>query len=189
MRKLAFRVAFAVLACGPAHAQEIDTASNRIEMVGDAPAACVVSPPAATGGQNATFSPGDASNSRISITQLVDQQNALSQASSIQLSVPATCNSSHRVVVRSSNGGLARGGVGTAAGGGGGFGEFLPYDVAIDWAGKSIAQTSDQGVALLETTQPGTGTVSIRVATRAGGGPLVAGQYTDSIIIEFQPSN
>jgi hypothetical protein len=177
----------AALVAFPAQAQQVDTASNRLELLGDAPAACVLNTPSAGNGSNASFTSTSATSARINITQLVDSTNANSLPSSIELNLPVVCNSAHRVIVRSTNGGLSR--LGGNQRGSGPFSEFLAYSFGIGWAGQQIDRGSDTGQVVLDATQPAKGEVRLRIATPAGSGPLVAGQYNDAIVIEFQAAN
>lgn len=179
-------VGLAALAA-PAQAQVTDTTSQRLELIGNAPAACVFSTPTASNGSNASFTATSANSARINITQLVDNQNATSLASSIELSLPMVCNASHRVVVRSTNGGLAR--LGGNSRGSGGFVEFLAYRFGIGWAGQNLDRSSDTGEVIVDAGEPAKGEVRLRITTPAGSGPLVAGQYNDSIVIEVQAAN
>jgi hypothetical protein len=48
---------------------------------------------------------------------------------------------------------------------------------------------SDTGEVTLDAGQAAKGDVRLRIVTPAGSGPLVAGQYNDSIVIEFQAAN
>jgi hypothetical protein len=127
----------AVVIAVPAQAQQIDTASNRLELLGDAPAACVFATPTAGNGSNASFTSTGATSARVNITQLVDTTNANSLPSSIELNLPVICNSAHRVIVRSTNGGLTR--LGGNQRGSGPFAEFLAYSFGIGWAGQQVA--------------------------------------------------
>ena len=186
--RYAFVLAALLAGSAPATAQVTDTASQRLELLGNAPAACVISTASAANGSNASFTATGASSARVNITQLVDSQNATSLASSIELSVPVICNASHRVVVRSTNGGLARAG-GNQRGTGGAFSEFLTYRFGLGWAGQVLDRGSDTGEVTLDAGQAAKGDVRLRIVTPAGSGPLVAGQYNDSIVIEFQAAN
>ncbi len=177
----------ATLIAVPAQAQVIDTASNRLELLGDAPAACVFAAPTAGTASNASLAVTGNTSARINITQLVDGTNATSLPSSIELNLPVICNSAHRVIVRSTNGGLAR--IGANSRGSGPFAEFLTYSFGIGWAGQQLDRGSDTGDVVLDATQPAKGEVRLRVVTPAGSGPLVAGQYNDAIVIEFQAAN
>lgn len=180
---------FAILAA-PAMAQGLDTASQRIEMLGDAPVACVMNSPNASASVNASFSSTSATTGQISITELVDPLTAMPRQSAIQLSLPTICNTSHSVTVRSSNGGLLRaGGQASNRQSAGGFGEFLTYTFGIDWAGQTLVRPSDAGMVEITSAQPRSGEIVLRVNTPEGGGPLIAGQYSDSIVVEVQASN
>ena len=174
----------ALLFAAPASAQVLDTTSQRLDLAGDAPAACVFTQPTAGNASNASFTPTGAASGRINVTQLVDATNATSLASSIELVLPLVCNAANRVEVRSANGGLLR--VGGTAGGSGAFSEFLAYRVGLDWAGLTLDRSSDAGAAGLDSASPRTGEVRLRVTTPAGSGPLVAGQYNDTITVDFQ---
>jgi hypothetical protein len=179
--------AIAVLAAVPAQAQVTDTVSQRLEIMGDAPAACVFATPTASNGSNASFTATSATSARINITQLVNSADSTSLGSSIELSLPVICNASHRVVVRSTNGGLAR--VGGSNGSAGGFSEFLAYRFGLGWAGQQLDRSSDSGEVIVDAGEPAKGEVRLRIVTPVGSLPLVAGQYNDSIVIEFQAAN
>lgn len=190
MRRLLLALPLALLAGGTAaRAQEINLAEQRIDLAATAIPACVFAAPAATAATNATFAATGPQSGQIAIARLVDATSATSLASSVQLDLPLVCNASHRIVVRSQNGGLLRSGAGTNQRGGNGFGEFVPYRIALAWAGQTMDRSSDSGEGQLVAPRPATGSAEIRVVTPQGQGPLVAGQYSDSIIVEFQPAN
>lgn len=178
----------AILSCSAAQAQTADNAPQALVLAGDAPPACVIDQPTASNPVNASYRSTGGSSGQIDIAQFVDPQTALSQASSIELNLPVICNTSHRLVVRSLNGGLLRDGA-VASTGGGGFSEFLSYQVSVAWNGQSIEKSSDGGATSIDAAQPGSGDMVIRVATLAGGGPMVAGQYNDAIVVAFEPAN
>ena len=170
-----------------AQAQDIARAEQRLDLAATAPAACVLAQASANNASNASFAATGVTSGQIAITQLVDNASATSLASAVTLSLPLTCNASHRIQVRTANGGLVR--TGSNNRGSTGFAEFLAYRVNLAWAGQALDRGSDQGSFLLDTPRPATGTVELRVTTPPGQGPLVAGQYADSIIVEFQPAN
>lgn len=176
-----------LLTAAPALAQDISQASQALYINGTAPTACVIRGAVASSAQNAVFSAVDAANGQITITQLVDQTTALPLASDILISLPVTCNASHRVRVASREGGLLRAGGQRSAQGG--FAEFLPYQIGLDWAGAQLQQGSDGGAIIVSSPNGAVGNLNVRVATPAGGTPLVAGQYDDAIIIQFEPAN
>ncbi len=175
------------LAAAPAVAQQIDTTSQRLELLGDAPAACIFNAPTATGAVNSTFGLDGFGSGRVGIVQFVDPQTAQSNASSIELRFPVICNSPHRVVMRSANGGMRR--VGASGGASRGFIEFTPYQLQLDWAGQQLNRASDAGTGAIDSAQAGTGDLNLRISTPAGSGPFVAGTYNDTIVIELQAVN
>lgn len=186
MRKLTLLFAAAAVFPTAAQAQELDRTSQRLELAAIAPVACVISAPRVGNQANASFSETGSASGQINITEFVDPQSAQPRASSIVLNVPVLCNTSHRVRVTSANGGLLRTG---ATGRGGAFSEFVGYTIGIDWLGQSVEFATTSNNASINASQPGRGEAIIRVATPAGGAPLVAGQYRDTIVVEVEPSN
>lgn len=173
----------------PARAQAVPEASHRIVLSGDAPSACIIANPTGEAGTNASFSGQSSASGQIVITQLVDPVTSTALASAQAIDLPVICNTSHVLTVRSTNGGLARAGARPGAAASGGFSEFLPYRVSVNWGGQSLAQASDAGGAQIPLASAMQGTARIAFATVAGGTALVSGQYTDSLIIELAPNN
>lgn len=175
----------------PVSAQSFAEANQRLEIAGVAPAACVLRPPQSSGGTNATFDATGTASGEVRIGQMVRPDTAEPLPTSIELAFPVTCNASHVVGIRSQNGGLLRinGDVRNRAGAGG-FGEFLPYSIALDWAGQQRAATSETAQNLVINAARGaSGDARLRFELAGGGGPLAAGRYEDSIVIEFQAAN
>ena len=188
MRKLSLLIAATLALPAAAQAQELDRASQRLELTANAPVACVMSSPSVGNQVNASFVSTSAASGQVNITEFVDPVNATSRASSIELNLPMVCNASHSVRVSSANGGLLRAGA-TGQGAGGAFAEFLAYNVGVDWSGQSVNLLTTNTTASIAAPDPGKGEMTIRIATPAGSGPLVAGQYSDSIVVEVQPAN
>lgn len=186
MRALPILFAIALVAPANAQAQDLTHATQRLELAATAPVACVINAPSVANQSNASYSATGASSGQVNITELVDADSATSRASSIELNLPVVCNASHRVMVRSTNGGLVRAG---ATGRSGAFQESLTYTVDIDWSGQTLQLLTSRTDANLDVAHPGKGDMLIRIATPAGGGPLVAGQYSDSIVVEVQPAS
>lgn len=186
MRTLPILIVAALALPAAAQAQELNRATQKLELTALAPVACVISPATVSRADNASFSNTGSSSGQVSINALVDVTTAAPRASSIELSLPVVCNASHRIELRSANGGLQRAG---ATGSSGAFREFLAYQVGLDWVGQSLQLDTASRSVNLPTNQPGKGEMIIRIATPAGGGPLVAGQYSDSIVVEVQPAN
>lgn len=188
MRKLPILVAVALAFPAAGQAQELNRAAQRLELAANAPVACVISPPSVGNQANASFAATSASSGQVNITEFVDPANATSRASSIELNLPMVCNASHSVRISSANGGLLRAGAAGRAGTGA-FAEFLAYNVGVDWSGRSVNLLTSDNTATIAASDPGKGEMTIRIATPAGSGPLVAGQYSDSIVVEVQPAN
>jgi hypothetical protein len=176
----------ALLLPAVAGAQLIDPTPGRLEIVGLAPSACLIRSPAAGTGVNATFESTGSNSGQIRITEFVDPTNAQPRGASMSLAVPIVCNSPHRVIVRSGNGGLRRVGAGTQAGP---FAEFLPYQVDAIWGGSQNGLASDGGPLLIDSATARSGQLSLSVNVAQGGRPLVAGTYSDSIVLELQAAN
>lgn len=185
MRKIAF-LAFAFMSQA-AFVQDIARSSQQLELNATAPSNCVVRAVRATGDANASFQTSGTTGGQVTITRLVDPDTAQPRATTIEIAIPATCNASHRVTARSGQGGLQR--LGATGAQGTGFAEFLPYSMQVGWAGVQRSQTSDQGPLAIAVANGATGEVALRIATTAGGTPLVAGQYEDSIVIQLQPAD
>lgn len=187
MRLAPTLTALLALSAAPAKAQDLTRASQALQISATAQSACVIRGASVTEVQNAAFTPLDAANGQITITRLVDPQTAQPQASMAAISLPVTCNAAHRVSVASSQGGLLRpGGSRTATGA---FSDFLPYRIALDWAGGRAEQGSEGGILAIDAANGRNGDLSLRVTTPQGGTPLAAGAYDDAIVIQFQPAS
>lgn len=185
-------LAMCALALVPAQVLAQDTANTngRLQMLGTAPMACVTGTPSASGATNATFMSSGSTSGQIQIVEFVDPTTAAPLASSISLALPVTCNAAHELLVRSGNGGLLRDG-GSAANRQrpDGFADFVPYGVSLQWGGQTLDGVSDTGSLSLNAADAMTGAASLQITTPAGGGPLTAGRFDDTLIIEFRPSN
>lgn len=185
MRTLSLLAAIAALAPGLAFAQTANIGQGRLDLVGQAPSACLISQPTASTGQNATLSQTGAQSAQIRISELVDPQTAQPRASSMNVTLPVICNAAHRLTVKSGNGGLLR--AGGRRGAVNGFRQLLPYQVSADWSGQSITGSSETGTPVTINSPNGAaGQVSLSITVPAGGDPLVAGSYSDSVVIELQ---
>jgi hypothetical protein len=171
---------------GAALAQTQQSGGGRLEIAGDAPSACIVRGAAATGMVNATIGSGDSVGSRIQIVEMADANTAEPRETSVELALPVVCNSPHRLVLRSGNGGLLRAGA-RGRDAQGGFAEFLPYQMSAVWAGQQAAGASNaDGALTIDSAGGRAGQMSVSLKVAKGGTPLVAGTYSDEIIIELQ---
>lgn len=179
------------LAAAPAAAMAAPldgTDSARLDISGASPSACVISAPAAEAGANAAFQSLEATSARVRIVDLVDPMTAQPRAASINLAFPVICNAAHRVTVRTPGGAMVRGGA--PAPQAPGFRDRLPYEVSASWAGQSD-QGSSTTLTPVDINLPNgaAGTLSVAVNIPAGGEPLIAGAYSDSLIVELQAAN
>lgn len=189
MRALPLSILAALTCAGTAQAQELDRASQQVVMRGDAPVGCVANSARAGNALNASWQEQGPNGGRVVITSLVDDTSATARASAIQLSLPVICNSSHRITVRSSNGGLLRQGASGNRNGRGGFSEFQAYDVALQWQQQVVRIGGNTGTATLNQAQPAKGDLVVDIAVPRGTTPLVAGTYSDAVVVEIRPAN
>lgn len=128
------------------------------------------------------------------VTQLADPQTLTSQAASITLAAPATCNTLHRVALASDNNGLWRTSGGTAAG----FASAVPYAAELSWSDQThrLDATGASRGYVEESVlvgQPATGDIRIDFSIDAGstnagvGAPLLAGEYADVLRVIVEP--
>jgi hypothetical protein len=160
---------------------------SRVDLVGEAPSACVLAPPTAGASANAVLQQTGDRSSEVRITRLVDPQTLQPQAASISLAFPLVCNAAHRLIVRTARGGLT---LDTPAPAASGFRDHVSYTVAADWAGMSAEGASDSKRPVdIRLNDGAAGVVSVNIQIRGGGEPLVAGPYSDSVIVELQPAS
>ncbi len=180
---LALALAAPVLAFG----QTVNTGQGRLDLSGVAPSACLISTPTAAAGSNSSFQPAGTQSGQVTITQMVDPNTAVPVASSINLALPIICNAAHNVTVSTTNGGLARAGVAPGAGPVGGFRQFLPYQVTATWAGQTQNATSQAGTTVsINSSDGAAGQLSLTIAVPGGGDPMVAGAYSDQVVVQLQ---
>lgn len=164
-----------------------DRASSSLDLFGTAPSACVLSPPAAASGSNASFSAQGGQAGVVRFTQFVDPQTAQPRAASISLAFPVVCNSAHRLTVRTDGTGLTRtAGAAPAAG----FRDSLGFQVSADWAGaRAVGSSSTLTPIDLRTANGAAGQMNLVVDLPGGGTPLVAGDYAGTLVVELEASN
>lgn len=172
-----------------AQAQEINRADQRLEMQGDAPAGCVANAARASNQINATYQDNGPTGGVVVFPILVDESTATTRASSIQLAVPVVCNTSHQITVRSYNGALVRLGANAARSGSGGFSETQSYDVGLQWQQQTARLGGLTASAAIFYNQPAKGDLIVDIAIPRGTNPLVAGTYSDAVVVEIRPAN
>lgn len=165
----------------PAAAQVVDGATTlQATFRGGADPACRLSTPAASGAQNISVEGLSNGTADLTISQLVGEAGA-SLGATIVLEVPAVCNQAHVITVTSRNGGL------TTEGGpvSGPFRASLPYGVTVGWAGQQRTLNTEAGQVSVELPDAATGSVTVVIEVPSGGAPLVAGAYSDELILEL----
>ncbi|MBI1684320.1 hypothetical protein [Caulobacter hibisci] len=164
-----------------------DQAASQLELLAQAPSACVLSPPSAASGANASFTAQGGQAGVVRFTQFVDPQTAQPRDSSISLAFPLVCNSAHRLVVRTDGTGLSRtAGAAPAAG----FRDSLDFQVTANWAGASASGASTALTPIdLATANGAAGQMNLVVAVAGGGAPMVAGDYAGTLVVELEAAN
>ncbi|KSB90069.1 hypothetical protein AS593_02370 [Caulobacter vibrioides] len=164
-----------------------DEASSQLQLIGQAPSACVLSPPSAAAGANTSFAAQGGQAGVVRFTQFVDPQTAQPRDASISLAFPVVCNSAHRLVVRTDGTGMSRvGGAATAPG----FRDRLDFQLTADWAGASASGTSATTTPInLATANGAAGQMNLVVAVTGGGTPMVAGDYAGTLVVELEAQN
>lgn len=173
----------------PALAQSAPLVNRQLQVIGTAPTGCIMGQLSAANPANMTFAANSASTGTVGFAQFVDLTSLRTMPGSIDIVLPVTCNASHRIEVRSANGGLLRAGAVSPTATLGGFGQFVPYTYRVDWLGQDYERASNGGTLAVAGDQAGRGNLTLRVASPAGTGPLVAGQYNDTITIEVLAAN
>ncbi|HYJ83300.1 MAG TPA: hypothetical protein VEW26_10725 [Allosphingosinicella sp.] len=164
-------------------AQTPQTGQARLEIVGEAPGACVIRGPGTATATNASYASTGPSSGRLRITEMVGSESE-SRGVTADLGLEIVCNSPHRLVLRSENGGMRRAGAG--AGPQGPFAELLPYQFRASWLGQEASSATDgAGPLVMESNRGGAGLLSLGVVVPPGV-KLVAGDYRDSVILEFR---
>jgi hypothetical protein len=177
-------VAILLLAPSALAAQTPQTGQGRLEIVGEAPGACVLRGPATATATNASYMSTGPSSGQLRITEMVSSPQSLSRGATADLALTVVCNSPHRLVLRSENGGMLRNG--GRAGSAGPFAEFLPYQFRANWLGRDASSASNgPGPLVMESNQGGAGQLLLAVDVPEGI-RLAGGDYRDSVILEFR---
>ncbi len=171
-----------------AMAQDVTHATQRLELHGDAPAGCVANSARASKQVGTVYQDNGPTGGVVTFPNLVDETTAAARASSIELALPVVCNTSHLITVRSYNGALVRQGAG-GANSAGGFSESQTYDVGLQWQQLTAQLSAGATNASIAYGQPAKGDLIVDIAVPRGTQPLVAGTYTDAVVVEIRPTN
>jgi len=171
-----------------AKAQDVTHAMQRLELHGDAPAGCVANSARASKLVGTVYQDNGPTGGVVTFPNLVDESTAAARASSIELALPVVCNTSHLITVRSYNGALVRQGAG-GANSAGGFSESQAYNVDLQWQNLTAQLGGASSNAAIAYGQPAKGDLIVDIAVPRGTQPLVAGTYTDAVVVEIRPTN
>jgi hypothetical protein len=158
-------------------------------VLGVAPPICFLTPAQSGSASNITIGSVSASQYVLAIDQLIDPANAQLKPASISLSLRGICNHTHTLTIQTNRGGLQ-----TSSGATPGFSNHVDYSASVLWGGSSSSlQTSGiAGQSSPEAVMPGpfAGTLQLQITVGADGAnrlPLLAGTYSDNIVITFKP--
>ena len=174
----------AAMLAGAAQAQTqvAPPATNQITFKGAVQPGCITSVPASNSSQNATVTQQVAGSANVVVTRLVGD-DGVPLGAQIVLSLPAACNQAHTLNLSSLNGGLMN--ANGPAAGSAAFRALLPYTVQVNWAGQTQVLTSSEGAVTQPVSDAATGPVSVTIQIPAGGSPMVAGSYSDQLVLEL----
>lgn len=161
-----------------------------LPVVGEVRELCLLGDPQvqAAGSENLGVTSGET----ITLESLVDNE-LQSRATRFDIQMPALCNTPHRVVVRSDNGGLWNAGATVADDS---FGVAVPYSLVLNWNGQSrelnAPAVSQAPVDMRVPVEQAAGdTLTLEFAIEAGASnagsniPLAAGVYRDTIRVSI----
>jgi hypothetical protein len=160
--------------------------ANRLEIAGSVPEGCSIAPPRQQAVANASIS-GGGTSAEIMIQQFVDPLTAVPQAASVSMAFPVLCNTAHTVTL------TTRGGLEVQAGlppAGPGFRSHVDYQLSLNWAGQQVSQATNSGPSLqISSPNAASGDLFVNLQIAGGGLPLVAGTYSDSLVLNVRPAS
>jgi len=173
----------ALAVAGPALAQDPGTTLAERPLVGEgeAPAACVVGT-ATAAGQNIETSPTESGLSINLLTNAFVDGEGFPTNGTVSIAVPILCNSSHTLVVTSERQGLRSDAVTAPTNG---FLNVAPYVLSLGWAGliRRFDTSLDRSVTLT-VPDAASGEATLTVAFSGASQRLIAGKYSDQLIVE-----
>ena len=163
----------------------IDTGSVQTQFGGTANFACLASTPQGTQTTGARFSAtGSVAQVAFDTPTVIDPNTLIAREFSVTLSVPVTCNGAHSVSVRSARGGMQ---LQTPIAQAIGLSSRIDMDINAGWLGET-GRVSTLGLPIgftLNKNDGASGLVEVTVSGKPGTNPLVAGRYSDEIIIDL----
>lgn len=191
LKLICLATAFAGIAAAPALAQATDT--DTVSLSGTQAQTCTLgafSAGAATG----ALVVGDFGAGTLTLTGTMSSSTAIRAAGSITLNATAMCNYGHNVSVRQTGGGLIN--ASDFAPTQGTFVRKQGYAAAVTWATETITASSSDvttapaapaAVTSLDKSISGAaaGTLSLTLSVAASASPVVAGAYSDSVVVQI----
>ena len=171
------------------------TDSDTINLSGTQAQTCTLGAFSAGAATGALDSGDLTSPTAVSLTDTMSASTAIRAAGSITLNAAAMCNYGHFVSVRQTGGGLINSS--DVAPAQGTFIRKQGYDAVVSWAGFTAVTASSSDVttapptaaSITSTNQAisgaASGTLSLTLSVAASTSPVVAGAYTDSVVIQI----
>lgn len=160
-----------------------DVLTHAIDVQGFAPSACVMAPATLDPGSvNAVLQSASASNADVLVSLNTDAQTRALQAVNVALSVPIKCNAAHKLTVHSQHQGMKPQ---TPVAPAPGFASAINYTLSTRWAGQTASfDTASSQDLTINVPDANTGDANVTLNIAGGGPPLVAGNYSDEIVVE-----
>lgn len=181
MTKRLYLLGAVVVAAGSANAEPAQLTDTRIE--GSIIENCIfdVVPTGGAGGVNISTTENGLS---VNFNSIADPETAELVPFGLIVSLDMTCNFAHTVTIRSASGGLQASDPSNSDS----FTDRADYTVEAQWAGQSAgfstSGTPGEGAGL-QIGGLNAGRFDLEIGSAASSLPLVAGDYTDTLIIEI----
>lgn len=164
-----------------ASAQEVVTQSNQLSYSGQIQPGCIMAAATSPSAQNASMSSPTPGSAEVVVTQLVGD-DGVPLGAQITLSMESACNQAHTLRVGSQNGALT---TPASTGATGPFRDTLPYAVVVNWASADQSFNSGDGLQAQPVNDAARGPITVIIQIPAGGAPMVAGSYSDQLVLEL----
>jgi len=191
LRLLCLATASVGIATTPALAQVTD--SDTVNLSGTQAQTCTLGAFSA-GAVSGALNAGNFAGTTLTLTGTMSSSTAMRAAGSITLNATAMCNYGHNVSVRQTGGGLINASDVTPT-----QGTFIRkqgYDAVVSWAAQTVTASSADvtgappAVASITSTDQSisgaaSGALSLTLSVAASTSPVVAGAYTDSVVVQI----
>ncbi len=170
-----------VLAAAPVHAQTVNTTTQQLAFNGVAAPGCIMLAASSPDSDNASLTSSTPGAADILIDQLVGA-DGVPVGATVVLTLPAACNQAHVLTMGSQNGGLVNPDGASVASP---FRALLPYAATVAWASGSETYDSANPAVTISQGDAAVGSITVTIEIPAGGAPLVAGAYSDQLVLEL----